>query len=113
MRVIDASESAYMLPYMQSPRTLVSYKLTARLHRELKRASRASRRDMTSIVEDAVREWLVAHRWLSTELLDGELDSERQRARSKEISKVARTARRHAERMPGRHHDEVLYGDRR
>ncbi len=57
----------YIHTYMPNARTLVSYKLPTRLVRELRRVSREARREMTGIVEDAVRDWLIHNRWLPFE----------------------------------------------
>ena len=98
---------------MPNARTLVSYKLPTRLVRELRRVSREARREMTGIVEDAVRDWLIHNRWLPLDESDMPLDPDEQRARSTRLAKVAKLSTRHPERMVGRSHDDVLYGESR
>ncbi len=96
---------------MPNARTLVSYKLPTRLVRELRRVSREARREMTGIVEDAVRDWLIHHRWLPFEEADMLLDPAETRARSKRLDQVAKLSTRHPERRAGSSHDDVLYGE--
>jgi hypothetical protein len=96
---------------MPNARTLVSYKLPTRLVRELRRVSREARREMTGIVEDAVRDWLIHNRWLPFDESDTVLDPTERRARTKRLDQVAKLSTRYPERMAGRSHDDVLYGE--
>ena len=98
---------------MSNARTLVSYKLPTRLVRELRRVSREAQREMTGIVEDAVRDWLIHNRWLPLDEPDMPLDPVEDRARSKRLDRVAKLSTRYPERMPKRSHDDILYGEPR
>jgi hypothetical protein len=92
-------------------RRLVSYKLPIALHRALRQAAAKGEHDMTAIVEQAVTDWLRAHRWLPGGVRGSDpIDTTARTRALTAIDRIARRSKRLRERHPGRTHDQVLYG---